>query len=82
MRRSNNTKQETGGFVPGTFSIAAYDADAEEFGVACYTESTGGGFESGVVRVHPDGSVTVTAGTHDHGQGHGTTGPSIVIYWI
>jgi len=47
-------------------------------GVACYTESTGGGFESGVVRVHPDGSVTVTAGTHDHGQGHGTTYAAIV----
>ncbi len=47
-------------------------------GVAAYTESTGGGFESGVVRVHPDGSVTVTAGTHDHGQGHGTTYAAIV----
>jgi carbon-monoxide dehydrogenase large subunit len=47
-------------------------------GVAAYTESTGGGFESGVVRVHPDGSVTVTAGTHDHGQGHSTTYAAIV----
>ncbi len=27
-------------------------------GVANYVESTGGGFESGVVRVHPDGGVT------------------------
>jgi len=47
-------------------------------GVACYVESTGGGFESGVVRVHPDGSVTVSAGTHSHGQGHGTTYARIV----
>ncbi|MEF8801403.1 MAG: xanthine dehydrogenase family protein molybdopterin-binding subunit [Halolamina sp.] len=47
-------------------------------GVAAYVESTGGGFESGVVRVHPDGSVTVTAGTHDHGQGHETTYAAIV----
>ncbi len=47
-------------------------------GIAAYTESTGGGFESGVVRVHPDGSVTVTAGTHDHGQGHETTYAAIV----
>jgi carbon-monoxide dehydrogenase large subunit len=47
-------------------------------GVAAYVESTGGGFESGVVRVHPDGSVTVSAGTHDHGQGHETTYAAIV----
>jgi carbon-monoxide dehydrogenase large subunit len=42
-------------------------------GVANYVESTGGGFESGVVRVDPSGGVTVLAGTHSHGQGHGTT---------
>ncbi|WP_255169617.1 xanthine dehydrogenase family protein molybdopterin-binding subunit [Natrononativus amylolyticus] len=47
-------------------------------GVANYVESTGGGFESGVVRVHPDGGVTVSAGTHSHGQGHGTTYAQLV----
>ncbi|WP_415379309.1 xanthine dehydrogenase family protein molybdopterin-binding subunit [Halosimplex sp. TS25] len=47
-------------------------------GLACYVESTGGGHESGVVRVHPDGTVTVYAGTHSHGQGHGTTYAQIV----
>ncbi|QKY21523.1 xanthine dehydrogenase family protein molybdopterin-binding subunit [Halolamina sp. CBA1230] len=47
-------------------------------GIASYVESTGGGFESGVVRVHPDGGVTVSAGTHDHGQGHGTIYAQIV----
>ena len=47
-------------------------------GVACFVESTGGGFESGVVRVHPDGTVTVYAGTHSHGQGHATTYAQIV----
>ncbi|WP_160134777.1 xanthine dehydrogenase family protein molybdopterin-binding subunit [Halococcus salsus] len=47
-------------------------------GVACYVESTGLGFESGVVRVHPDGGVTVYAGTHSHGQGHRTTYAQIV----
>jgi carbon-monoxide dehydrogenase large subunit len=47
-------------------------------GIASYVESTGGGFESGVVRVHPDGGVTVSAGTHDHGQGHGTVYAQIV----
>jgi carbon-monoxide dehydrogenase large subunit len=29
--------------------------------------------ESSMVRVHPTGSVTVTVGTHAHGQGHETT---------
>jgi carbon-monoxide dehydrogenase large subunit len=47
-------------------------------GVACYVESTGGGFESGVVRVHPDGSVTALAGSHSHGQGHATTYAQLV----
>jgi len=47
-------------------------------GVANYVESTGGGFESGVVRVHPDGGVTVVAGTHSHGQGHETTYAQLV----
>jgi carbon-monoxide dehydrogenase large subunit len=47
-------------------------------GVACYVESTGGGYESGVVRVHPDGGVAVYAGTHSHGQGHGTTYAQVV----
>lgn len=47
-------------------------------GIASYVESTGGGFESGVVRAHPDGGVTVSAGTHDHGQGHGTIYAQIV----
>ncbi|ELZ29472.1 carbon-monoxide dehydrogenase (acceptor) [Halosimplex carlsbadense 2-9-1] len=47
-------------------------------GLACYVESTGGGMESGVVRAHPDGTVTVSAGTHSHGQGHATTYAQIV----
>ncbi|MFB6074586.1 MAG: xanthine dehydrogenase family protein molybdopterin-binding subunit [Haloarculaceae archaeon] len=47
-------------------------------GVACYVESTGGGHESGLVRVHQDGGVSVYAGTHSHGQGHGTTYAQIV----
>ena len=47
-------------------------------GVANYVESTGFGFESGVVRVHRDGGVAVHVGTHSHGQGHGTTYAQIV----
>jgi carbon-monoxide dehydrogenase large subunit len=47
-------------------------------GVACYVESTGGGFESGLVRVHPSGGVAVYAGTHSQGQGHETTYAQVV----
>jgi len=32
-----------------------------------------GGWENGVVRLHPSGKVAVYAGTSDHGQGHRTT---------
>ncbi|MFC4450507.1 xanthine dehydrogenase family protein molybdopterin-binding subunit [Halorussus aquaticus] len=47
-------------------------------GVACLVESAGFGFESGVVRVDPEGGVRVYAGTHSHGQGHETTYAQIV----
>ncbi len=35
-------------------------------------------YESGVIRVHPTGKVTVLTGTHSHGQGHETTMAQIV----
>ncbi len=35
-------------------------------------------YESGVVRVHPTGKVTVLTGSHSHGQGHETTFAQIV----
>ncbi|MFP4628086.1 MAG: xanthine dehydrogenase family protein molybdopterin-binding subunit [Halobacteriales archaeon] len=47
-------------------------------GLANYVESTGAGIESATVRVHPDGTVTAYVGTHDHGQGHGTTYANLV----
>lgn len=37
-----------------------------------------GFWESGVVRVHPSGKVTVFTGSHTHGQGHETTFAQIV----
>jgi carbon-monoxide dehydrogenase large subunit len=44
-------------------------------GVSVYVEITagGGGSEYGSVRVHPDGTATVQAGTSAHGQGHATS---------
>ncbi|MGQ0649522.1 MAG: xanthine dehydrogenase family protein molybdopterin-binding subunit [Gemmatimonadaceae bacterium] len=35
-------------------------------------------YESGAVRVHPTGKVTVLTGSHSHGQGHETTFSQIV----
>ena len=56
-------------------------------GISNFTESCGvgpadlmrwvgfdrGGYETAVVRVHPDGRATVLSGSHSHGQGHVTT---------
>src|SRR5207302_5040802 len=35
-------------------------------------------YESGMVRVHPTGKITVHTGSHSHGQGHETTFSQIV----
>jgi carbon-monoxide dehydrogenase large subunit len=37
-------------------------------------------YESGVVRVHPTGKVTVLTGSHTHGQGHETTFAQLVAH--
>jgi carbon-monoxide dehydrogenase large subunit len=61
-------------------------------GYACYIEACGiapsnvagalgaraGLFESGEVRVHPTGKVTIFTGSHSHGQGHETTFAQVV----
>ncbi|MGQ0605235.1 MAG: xanthine dehydrogenase family protein molybdopterin-binding subunit, partial [Anaerolineales bacterium] len=48
-------------------------------GLACYTEMCGfGPYESSVVRVNPQGDVTVLTGISPHGQGQQTTFAQIV----
>ena len=61
-------------------------------GLACYIEACGiapskmaglmgagaGLWESGTIRVHPTGKVTVFTGSHSHGQGHETTFSQLV----
>ncbi|MCC6317440.1 MAG: molybdopterin-dependent oxidoreductase [Gemmatimonadaceae bacterium] len=37
-------------------------------------------FESGAIRVHPTGKVTVLTGSHSHGQGHETTFAQLVAH--
>ena len=39
-------------------------------------------YESGQIRVHPTGSVTVFTGTHSHGQGHETTFAQLVSEYL
>jgi len=65
-------------------------------GIATYIEACGlapsavagqlgaraGLYESGQVRVHPTGSVTVYTGSHSHGQGHETTFAQIVSDYL
>jgi carbon-monoxide dehydrogenase large subunit len=73
-------------------SMTARAEKLRGFGIACYVESSGvapsrfatglgarvGFFEAATIRVQPDGSVQVLAGTHDHGQGHATTFAQII----
>jgi carbon-monoxide dehydrogenase large subunit len=47
-------------------------------GIACYVELTGGGWESGRVKVEHDGRVIATTGSVSQGQGHATTFAQIV----
>lgn len=47
-------------------------------GLCSYVEWTGFGSELGTCEVHEDGTVTVTAGTSSHGQGHETAYAQIV----
>ena len=61
-------------------------------GFSCFVENTGlgpskiaiqlgsrlGYYESGEIRVHPTGGVTVFTGSHSHGQGHETTFAQVV----
>lgn len=47
-------------------------------GLACYVEPTGGGWESGRVRVTADGKVIATTGSTSQGQNHRTTFAQIV----
>jgi carbon-monoxide dehydrogenase large subunit len=47
-------------------------------GLGCYVETTGSGYQSGVVRINPSGDVTVFASSHSHGQGHETTYAQLV----
>jgi aerobic carbon-monoxide dehydrogenase large subunit len=48
-------------------------------GLCSYVEWTGFGVELGTCTVEEDGTVTVTAGTYSHGQGHETSYAQLVV---
>lgn len=56
----------------------ARDRELLGVGLMSYIEPTGGGWESGRVRVEPDGRVVVVSGSVPQGQGHATTFAQIV----
>lgn len=60
LRREQDARRERG------------DAVQLGIGVIMFVETSGGGREFGSAQVHPDGTVTVLAGTSPQGQGHGT----------
>jgi carbon-monoxide dehydrogenase large subunit len=57
---------------------AAHAPELLGIGIACYIEPTGGGWESGRVRVEPDGKITAISGSVAQGQDHATTFGQIV----
>jgi carbon-monoxide dehydrogenase large subunit len=80
------------GDFPARRAESAANGKKRGLGMACYIEACGlapsqlaislgagvGLYESGEVRVHATGSVTVITGSHSHGQGHETTFAQIV----
>jgi carbon-monoxide dehydrogenase large subunit len=57
---------------------ASGDGDLLGVGLMCYVEPTGGGWESGRVKVEPDGRVIAITGSVGQGQNHRTTFAQIV----
>ena len=50
------------------------------FGIGQYLEVTaGGGQETAALRFEADGTVTILAGTHDHGQGHAAPFAQVLV---
>jgi carbon-monoxide dehydrogenase large subunit len=64
--------------APGTGAPSPAPVELTGVGLACYVEPTGGGWESGLVRVEPDGRVVATTGSTNQGQQHRTTFAQIV----
>lgn len=72
LRRSHREARSRGDYLGVGFAAAVEHNSLGPQEVSKKGIDIGLGYESGSVRVEPDGMVTVLAGTHSHGQGHET----------
>ena len=72
LRRSHREARARGEYLGVGFAAGVEPNSMGPQAMAKRGIDIGLGYESGSVRVEPDGMVTVLAGTHGHGQGHET----------
>ncbi len=72
LRRSHRDARARGEYLGLGFSAGVEPNSPGPLEMAKRGTGIGLGYESGSVRVEPDGMVTVLVGTHGHGQGHET----------
>jgi len=78
MRKDQETARAEGRLVGVGFASCIEASGPAPSAVAVGLGAAIGLFESGTIRVHPTGKVTVLTGSHSHGQGHETTFAQIV----
>jgi carbon-monoxide dehydrogenase large subunit len=78
MRSAQAAARESGRLVGVGMSSCIEASGPAPSAVAVGLGAAIGLYESGVIRVHPTGKVTVLTGSHAHGQGHETTFAQIV----
>ncbi len=78
MKKDQKKAREEGRLVGIGVSGCIEASGPAPSAVAGSLGSAVGLWESGVVRVHPTGKVTVLTGSHSHGQGHETTFAQVV----
>lgn len=78
MRQEQAQARQSGRLVGVGISSCIEASGPAPSAVAVGLGAAIGLYESGVIRVHPTGKVTVLTGSHAHGQGHETTFAQIV----
>lgn len=78
MRKEQEEARQAGRLVGIGVSGCIEASGPAPSAVAGSLGSAVGFWESGVIRVHPSGKVTVLTGSHTHGQGHETTFAQVV----
>jgi len=78
LRKEQESARSEGRLVGIGFASCIEASGPAPSAVAVGLGAAIGLFESGTIRVHPTGKVTVLTGSHSHGQGHETTFAQIV----